>query len=120
MTKPEFKRRFLKELQEAARLAEGQLGRSVPRHFVIELHGAGHSGVAMSPAAAVDALYLGGDRFYRIIDFGVVDVGSSAKTVFVRASDHKPSSWDRTWNSPPGSGPFKQLGPRVPIRVSTV
>jgi len=118
MTKAEFEQRFKDALEEAACLADEQLGRRVPRHFVVELHGAGHSKDRVSAADAADALFLGDDLFYRIIDFGVVEVSPNTTTVFVRASDHEPSSWDRTWNTPPGSGPFKQLGPRIPIQVS--
>ena len=118
MTKAEFKRRFAGALEEAATLADEQLGRPVPRHFVIRLYGAGHRGDVVSVTTAAGALYLAEDRFYRIIDVGVVEVCPDTTTIFVRASAHEPSRWDQTWNSPPGSGPFKQLGPRIPIQVS--
>ena len=63
----------------------------------------------VEPGAAIHDLYLGTDRFYRIIDVAVIEVGKGHTTVFVRASDHKPASFEQTWNDPPGSGPFKQL-----------
>jgi hypothetical protein len=63
----------------------------------------------LAVAAAGDALYLGDDRFYRIIDVAVVGVSADTTTVFVWASAHHPGSFNETWNDPPGSGPFKQL-----------
>jgi hypothetical protein len=109
MTKEEFRGLFKDALEAAARNAEEQLGHTVPRSFRILLHGAGHPGDLMDPAAAVDALYLGEELFYRIIDLAVVKVGKHFTTVFVRASGHRPGPFEQTWNTPPGTGPFKQL-----------
>jgi hypothetical protein len=109
LTRREFAERFHRALEEAAQLAAGEVGHAIPRTFLVELHGAGYSRVEMTPEAAVEALYLGGTLFYRIIDIAVIAVSASTSTVFVRASGHEPSTWDRTWNDPPGSGPFKQL-----------
>lgn len=81
----------------------------MPRAFKILLRGAGHSGERLRPTMALDTLYLGDARFYLIIDVAVVEVGPRIVTVFVRASGHWLGRWDRTWNDPPGSGPFKQL-----------
>jgi hypothetical protein len=58
---------------------------------------------------ATDALYLGEDLFYRIIDIAVIEVHSQVTLLFVRASGHAPTVFEHTWNDPPGSGPFKQL-----------
>jgi hypothetical protein len=118
LTKSEFEYLFYRALAEAAHLAEEQLGRLVPRVFMICLHGEGHRGDVVVPKVAAEVLYLGEDLFSRIIDVSVVEVSPGVTTVFVRPSDQSPSSLDRTLNSPPGSGPFKQLGPRVPIRVA--
>ena len=117
VTRSEFEAYFSRALEEAAGLADVQLGYSVPRRFTVLLHGAGHSGVLMAPTSAIEALYLSEDRFWRIIDFSVRQVSPTMTTVFVRASSHPPSKWDQTWNTPPGTGPFKQVGPHIPIRV---
>jgi hypothetical protein len=109
MLKSEFKQRFNDALELAAVSAEQRLGKKVCRNFRVRLYGAGHSGDLLDPAEAVDSLYLGENKFYRIIDVSIIEVGSGFSTVFVRASSHKPASFERTWNNPPGSGPFKQL-----------
>jgi hypothetical protein len=57
----------------------------------------------------VDRLYLGEGRFYRIIDVAVIEIAEDYTICFVRASDHAPGTFEQTWNSPAGSGPFKQL-----------
>jgi hypothetical protein len=110
MTRDEFGRLFESALETAATNAQGILKRKVPRSFGIRLHGAGHRGErVMDVNAAANALYLGENRFYRIIDVCVVEVSGDVSTVFVRASAHQPGSLEETWNDPPGSGPFKQL-----------
>jgi hypothetical protein len=110
MTREEFGRLFESALDAAAAHAEASLNRKIPRHFRISLHGAGHIGErVMDVKGAADALYLGENRFYRIIDVSVVEVSGDMSTVFVRASAHQPGSFQETWNNPPGSGPFKQI-----------
>jgi hypothetical protein len=118
MTRDEFRQFFESALDTAARNADELLSQSVPRNFKILLHGAGHSGDLLDAAAAVDALYLGRDIFYLIIDFAIVEVHTQFTVVFVRASGHTPGPFDQTWNDPPGSGPFKQIFARD-IRVVT-
>ena len=107
MDQEEFARRFFAALDATAEEADMTLGRSVPRAFRILLHGAGHPGELMSSEAALAELYLGPERSYRIIDFGVVEVSPSFTTIFVRASAHHPAGYQRTWNQPPLYGPFK-------------
>lgn len=109
MTKDEFQSLFESALESTATYADHELGWRTPRIFRILLYGGGSPGRYVTPEAAVDTLYLGDDRFHRIIDIAVVEVGNEVTTCFVRASDHTPGPFDQTWNSPPGSGPFKQL-----------
>jgi hypothetical protein len=107
--KTQFARLLEEALDNAAWNAEMQLGRSVPRHFQIVLHGAGYPGQLMSPAEVVDVLYLGEDRFFKAIDVTATEVTGQSTKVFVRASDHRPVPFDETWNYHSGTGPFKQL-----------
>jgi hypothetical protein len=58
---------------------------------------------------AFEKIYLGPDRFYRIIDVAVRRVSEDVCTVFVGISGHAPGPLNQTWNQPPGSGPFKQV-----------
>src|SRR3954454_649096 len=109
MTKEEFQGLFEAALEIAATNAEHKLGHKVPKDFQCLVHGAGHSGELMNLTTSVNSLYLGADRFYRIIDVAVIEVSEHTTTVFVRASAHPPGSFEQTWNTPPGSGPFKQL-----------
>lgn len=118
MTRLEFKRVFEGFLEAAARSADRYLGYHVPRNFRILLHGAGHPGELMAPSAAADALHLGEDEFYLIIDLGVADVGEDFTTIFVRPSGRPPGPWEKTWNTPHGAGPFRHLGPEAAIRAS--
>jgi hypothetical protein len=118
MTKQEFGRLFQSALDAAALDTEAKLGRQLPHRFRIRLFGAGHSGDLLSPESALDALYLGEHRFYRVIDVGTIEVGDECLTIFVRASAHTPGSFEQTWNDPPGSGPFKQLGTAQDLEIA--
>ena len=109
MTLEAFSALFRQALEMAARTAEAHLGRVIPRRFEIVLYGAGRYGTVLDPDGAVAALYVGPDRFFRIIDVAVTAVAANKSTVFVRASGHEPASFEKTWNDPPGQGPFKQL-----------
>jgi hypothetical protein len=57
----------------------------------------------------VDELYVGPDRFYRVVDVGVVEVQRDRTVIFMCVSGHPPSSFADTWNQPKGAGPFKQI-----------
>jgi hypothetical protein len=108
VTEHEFSRLFERVLEAAVVLAEQKLGRTLPRKLLIELHGAGYPGRSMTVPAALSALYLDTDRFYRVIDVGVIRMSQDAVTVFVRASGHAPDRWENTWD--PGTmGPFKVI-----------
>ena len=109
MTESEFDRLFQQALSTAAENVERRLSQAIPRVFEVAVYGAGYSGKVMSPEQAVHTLYLGPDRFYRIIDVAITAVTRSHCTVFVRVSGHTPGSFEETWNEPPGAGPFKQL-----------
>jgi hypothetical protein len=109
MNKQEFRLLFLKALECAALNADRKIGHQVSRNFQIRVHGAGHQGDLLGPEEVLDILYLGVNRFYRIIDLSITEVSKTASTVFLRVSDHTPGPIDQTWNQPPGSGPFKQL-----------
>jgi hypothetical protein len=71
----------------------------------------------MEKDEAFEAVYLGADRFYRIIDVSVIRVSKDVSTVFMCISGHNPGPLNETWNQPPGSGPFKQL---LATRVAVV
>ena len=109
MDKKNFGILFFNSLDTAANLAEDRLGNKVAHSFEIELHGAGHSGVILSPEHALDALYINENQFYRIIDISVIEINPTSTRVFVRVSAHTPSAFEETWNQPAGSGPFKQI-----------
>jgi hypothetical protein len=108
MTKAEFRALFLRALNIAADNAEAKLVEPVPRVFLIELHGAGCSGRIVDVDAAVDRLYLGNDRFYRVIDVAVTKILPGETLIFTRMSGHPPAGFERTFD-PSGLGPFKQI-----------
>lgn len=109
MTKEQFSQLFKGALEVAATNAESKLGRQVPRSFQFLLYGAGFSGAVLDYDYVIDKLYLGENLFYRIIDLSVVEISQEHTKVFTRISQHAPGTFDQTWNTPPGNGPFKQL-----------
>jgi len=109
MSKDEFRLLFKDALEIAAKNADKQLGRPVPRSFLIEFHGLASRSRVLQEDEALEAIYLGPDRFYRVIDVAVRSVSKDACTLFMCISGHSPGSFNETWNQPPGMGPFKQL-----------
>ena len=107
MCKEEQKVIFEHALEVAVKNAETKLGRSVPHRFEIEIQGSPTK--VLQKDEAFDAIYLGPDRFYRIIDLAVIRVSKDTSTVFMCVSGHNPGTWDQTWNQPTGCGPFKQI-----------
>lgn len=113
MTRDDFRKLLLRALEEAARTAERQLGATVPRSFLIELHDAGRVGHRISIDEAIERLYLGTTLFHRIIDIAVIAVVPEGCVAFVRVSGHAPVEYQQTW-SPNDLGPFKQM---VPLNI---
>lgn len=111
MNQDEFQQLLRRVLESAISNTEMRLSRPLPRDVKVELHGCGHSGDIMDIEEAFECLYLDEDTFWGIIDVGVKEVNRSSTTMFVRVSDHSPSSFDKTWNDPPGNGPFKEIQP---------
>jgi hypothetical protein len=109
MPKDNFKALFDEAIAKAIENAQQQSGRHIRPDVQIILYGAGHSGDLLSRPDALDVLYLGDDKFYRVIDVAVVAVNSQFTRIVMAASGHPPGSFEQTWNDPPGSGPFKQV-----------
>ena len=118
VTQQEFKTLFVKNKENAIAYAEEWFSRRIPREYLIELHGAGVSGKIMSVDEALDKLYISPDRFWFVIDISVEEFDDKRTCMFVRASGHPPVPWSRTWQQPPGQGPFKILGPRIRLSLS--
>ncbi len=108
MTKAEFRNLFLRALSAAAENAEARLARPVPRSFMIELHAPPSPGQTISVDRALDRIYLGKDRFYRIIDIAIRRLLPQKSVAFVRVSGHPPAPFSETWD-PADMGPFKQI-----------
>jgi len=109
-TKTEFRELFMLALNIAAENAEQKFGRTIPRCFVIEFHGPGPAGNVVSVDEAFDHIYLGSDRFYKIIDVAIKALLPGKSVAFVRVSGHRPEEFDKTWD-PDKMGPFKQIIP---------
>jgi hypothetical protein len=105
----EFYELFESALSIAVGNAEKRLHQRLPHEIIVELHGAGNTGKLMDPFQAAKVLYLGEDRYYRVIDIALIKVNKRESIVFVRASSHSPGTFAQTWNNPHGSGPFKQI-----------
>lgn len=105
----EFRQLFISALESAVKNAEGELGRSISGNYEVILHGAGYSGDIVDVNTAAANLYVGKNEFYRVIDVAVQQVSPNVSRIFVRVSGHKPVPFYETWNTPEGSGPFKQI-----------
>jgi hypothetical protein len=108
MTKNDFRELFLRALNSAADNAEEKLAKPIPRSFVVELHAPASPGRTMSVDEALDQIYLGSDRFYRIIDVAIKELLPGESVAFVRVSGHLPDEFSKTWD-PSVLGPFKQI-----------
>lgn len=108
MTKSGFRSLFLQALDVAAKNAEERLAKPISRAFLIELHAPRSSQRLVSVDEAVENLYLGDNRFYRVIDVGIKELRADSSLVFVRVSGHAPADFDKTWE-PSVAGPFKQI-----------
>jgi hypothetical protein len=112
MTKADFRALFLRALNIAAENAEEKIGAPVSRSFRIELHAPESSGHLVSVDEALDHIYLGDDRFYRIIDVAIKELLPGESLAMVRVSGHPPEEFGKTWD-PSGTGPFKQIWART-------
>ena len=108
MNRAEFHELFLGALEAAAELAEGRLGCAIPRNYEIEFHGLGEMGGVISVDRAEGLLYLGSDKFFKIIDISIKKISKNRCIVFVRPSGHAAVQLGETWNAD-GFGPFKQI-----------
>lgn len=82
-----------------------------PGACTFEVHGGGHDGTLMSLTAAAAEAFVSEDLFYVFIDVGVRRFTPSSTTIFVGISSRPPVPFERTYNTPPGSGPFKVITP---------
>src|SRR6266566_3292013 len=108
MTKNEFRGLFMRALRMAQEKAEAKLHTPIPHSFEIELHAPGSSGLIVTADEALDQIYLGSDRCYRIIDVAVKGLRPGGSIIFVRVSGHSPVEYGKTWD-PSHLGPFKQV-----------
>ncbi len=109
MNREEFRDLFTSALDEAFKNAERLLGISLSDNVKIELYGAGHSGDIVDLETATDSLFLGENLFFVVIDVSVIKISSDSTIIWVAASGHPPVPFEKTWNDPPGRGPFKQV-----------
>ena len=111
MDREAFRKLFLESVSDALRRAGESASRRLSGQCYVELHGCGVSGALISLEEAVDLLYIDKETFYRVIDVGLKAIQQDKCIVFVRVSAHPPSTFDKTWNTPKGSGPFKVIEP---------
>jgi hypothetical protein len=112
MTKADFRALFVRALESAAEDAEVRLAKRIPRSFLVDYHGPGRLARLISIDEACDRLYLGEDRFFRIVDVAVQTLLPRQSVAFVRVSGHPPAGLDKTWD-PADHGPFKQIIPET-------
>jgi hypothetical protein len=111
MNRNDFKSLFVRCVNEAMQLAQRLSPRPLPEEFEIELHGGGVGGQIVSLEIALEKMFVEEDLFYAIIDVGVKKIVGARCRIFVRITDRPPVTWDKTWNKPPGHGPFDVVQP---------
>ncbi|GEM_PF-3443565 len=78
--------------------------------LLVEFHGRPNPRHTVRLEQIIDLLWISADRFYFIVDVGVIFEGGKAPLIFVRPSGHDPRPFSGTWN-PTDLGPFKAIGP---------
>jgi|ERR1051326_745276 hypothetical protein len=109
MNKEQFRALFLDKVSQILAKAQSRIGVPIASNFDIELHGGGIPGKKVPLDQALDTMYINEALFFPIIDIGVKAVTRGTPLIFVRISDFPPSPFSKTWNTPPGSGPFKEI-----------
>src|SRR6266478_327008 len=108
MTKSEFRELFMRALRIAVENAGAKLATPIPHSCEIELHAPGSPGQLVTADEALDQIYLGSDRCYRIIDVADKVSRPGGSIIFVRVSRHSPVEYGKTW-VPSHLGPFNQV-----------
>jgi hypothetical protein len=83
---------------------------SAENDLLVEFHGLSNPREPISTSTAIDLLWISPDRFYFIVDVGVILDGKSPPLMFVRPTGHEPVPFSSTWD-PADLGPFKAIGP---------
>lgn len=117
VSKAQFRELFDAALQEAVDRAEAYHRITLPKDYIVELHGAGSRGEKMSISAAVDRLYISATLFWLAIDVAAIRIEGNQTVIFVRASGHDPGTWHETFYYDEGRGPFQTM---VPMSIKTI
>ena len=104
------KRSFATLFETAISRSFGQAGLAALGSPLVEYHGRPNPRPAIAVEKAVDLLWRAPDRFYFIIDVGVILDGDNPPLLFVRPTGHEPVPFQETW-VPDDLGPFKAIGP---------
>ena len=124
MTRAEFSALFRFQLDLAVEAAEARLGHPFARCYEILRGSADRDGRRITIDDALEELWISPDRFHRIIDLAVADYSPAMTWIWVREAGYAPSTFEETWNDPPGAGPFKTLVfsdlPKAPVSGAAV
>lgn len=119
MTKEEFRKLFEKHITKAIEYSEKVLNTKLPTKLRIAFTALGYQYNSLEDtidiAETLELLYLGEDKFFAIINIGVRDIIQDTTIMWVTPTGHRPREFDKTWNIPPGSGPFKVVGPSMDL-----
>jgi hypothetical protein len=111
MDRESFKNIFLGVVADAIAGAQQLSDRPLLPKFKIELHGGGIGGRVVTLDDALERMFVSESLYFKIIDVGLKKVERDRCIIFVRISDHSPVSFQETWNTPKGNGPFKVILP---------
>ncbi len=110
MNREAFKQLFEAALEKAAQIAEAEFQLNVPRNFVVTIPGWGYPEELIDVDSASELLYISNDALPFIVNVCIRAISPYVACAMVMQTGHPPvSSIDKTYNTPPGSGPFKQV-----------
>jgi hypothetical protein len=102
-----FKHVLTTTLEAAARVFEHYTNQPVPRTFRINIIGVPrHNGEHLTVEEAIKRLFLGENLYLPVIRARIMGI-HEAHLYLELIPDGKGVPFERTWNHPPGAGPFK-------------
>jgi hypothetical protein len=109
MTRDEFKVHVSTTIEDAIRLAEQKVGRSLPRRYCYSSFGDAIASAPPLPEDAVveaitDQVYVDADHIYPCFDIGVGDLLDDRVLIIGNRAGYPPRQWQKNWTG--RDGPF--------------
>lgn len=110
MTREEFSVLFEEARRRATSAFSRVCGKLATDPDMFEANVPGIAGGIVSANDVLDAIFVSENRFYKVIDVGLISRGNGPPIGFIRVSGHAPCPYEETLN-PQDLGPFNILEP---------